>query len=215
MNTDFLAHHGVIGQKWGVRRYQYQDGSLTPEGLKRYSRGDVHRIKREFRKEAYKENREQGMGVIKSYMNAGKEAAQKTIEVVGKQRYNQVKAQDTAIGVGSALVAAALSTYFVASNEARKSEYKKQWNSNWDSAWYNFSKQYAGNDDIAKTVSKTWAEEFRNIPSKDLQKAWKDKYGGYIPESMVDVKKNLESNMRFSFSSPKILKELKRQNKQS
>ena len=31
-----LYHHGVKGQKWGVRRYQYADGSLTPEGRKRY-----------------------------------------------------------------------------------------------------------------------------------------------------------------------------------
>ena len=31
-----LAHHGVKGQKWGVRRYQNADGSLTPEGKRKY-----------------------------------------------------------------------------------------------------------------------------------------------------------------------------------
>ena len=31
-----LYHHGIKGQKWGVRRYQNEDGTLTPEGKKRY-----------------------------------------------------------------------------------------------------------------------------------------------------------------------------------
>ena len=34
--SDFLAHHGTQGMKWGVRRYQNEDGSLTPEGRRRY-----------------------------------------------------------------------------------------------------------------------------------------------------------------------------------
>lgn len=34
---DELYHHGIKGQKWGIRRYQNPDGSLTPEGKMRYS----------------------------------------------------------------------------------------------------------------------------------------------------------------------------------
>lgn len=32
---NYMEHHGVQGQKWGVRRYQNEDGSLTKEGRKR------------------------------------------------------------------------------------------------------------------------------------------------------------------------------------
>ena len=31
-----LYHHGIKGQRWGVRRFQNEDGSLTPAGQKRY-----------------------------------------------------------------------------------------------------------------------------------------------------------------------------------
>lgn len=36
MNNNELYHYGVKGMKWGVRRYQNKDGSLTPAGKQRY-----------------------------------------------------------------------------------------------------------------------------------------------------------------------------------
>lgn len=36
-SKNYLAHYGVLGQKWGVRRYQNKDGSLTPAGKQRYN----------------------------------------------------------------------------------------------------------------------------------------------------------------------------------
>ena len=35
MQYDYIAHYGIKGQKWGIRRYQNPDGTLTPEGRKR------------------------------------------------------------------------------------------------------------------------------------------------------------------------------------
>lgn len=39
MNNNELYHHGILGQRWGVRRFQNPDGSLTSAGEKRY--GDL------------------------------------------------------------------------------------------------------------------------------------------------------------------------------
>ena len=37
MKNDELRHHGILGMKWGVRRYQNEDGSYTAAGEKRRS----------------------------------------------------------------------------------------------------------------------------------------------------------------------------------
>ena len=39
-----LYHHGILGMKWGVRRFQNTDGSLTNTGKKRYSAKDAMQI---------------------------------------------------------------------------------------------------------------------------------------------------------------------------
>jgi hypothetical protein len=38
MYNNYLIHHGIKGQRWGIRRYQNADGSLTLAGKKRYTK---------------------------------------------------------------------------------------------------------------------------------------------------------------------------------
>lgn len=59
---DVLAHHGIKGQKWGVRRFQNEDGSYTSAGKKRYgfdgtgkSRKELNTEKAQLQKGKYQE----------------------------------------------------------------------------------------------------------------------------------------------------------------
>lgn len=38
---NYLAHYGIKGQSWGLRRFQNEDGTLTEEGKQRYGVGDL------------------------------------------------------------------------------------------------------------------------------------------------------------------------------
>lgn len=56
--NSYLAHHGIRGQKWGVRRYQNHDGSLTAEGRRRLGYGEPKKsLKQKIadKRQAYKE----------------------------------------------------------------------------------------------------------------------------------------------------------------
>ena len=78
-----LIHYGVKGQKWGVRRYQNKDGSLTSAGKKRYSphAGRSEQIKnviREFGKASLKSqynrmlSRRLGDDTVNAFASKGK-----------------------------------------------------------------------------------------------------------------------------------------------
>ena len=75
MTDNILCHHGIKGQKWGVRRFQNKDGSLTPAGKKRYD-DSSGKIKVTHRTVLEKKYRDSGMSEEEA-----KAAADKRIKV--------------------------------------------------------------------------------------------------------------------------------------
>lgn len=81
-----LYHHGVKGQKWGVRRYQNLDGTLTAAGKKRNAKIDKRIDKIERKKKINKFNRAAGK------IRVGLEDKGNTIDTIDKLMYVDRKA---------------------------------------------------------------------------------------------------------------------------
>lgn len=56
-DNSYLSYHGILGMKWGVRRYQNKDGSLTAAGMRRYHsqlQADISNADKQAKKYKYK-----------------------------------------------------------------------------------------------------------------------------------------------------------------
>lgn len=69
LNKNELAHHGIKGMKWGVRRYQNPDGTLTEKGRKRYYKLDDNGITYSLSEKGIKYNKKESEA-FERYKNA-------------------------------------------------------------------------------------------------------------------------------------------------
>lgn len=118
--TDYLCHHGIKGQKWGIRRFQNPDGSLTDEGRRRYLDWDG-KITEEGMSELsenYNKNHKAEIAVIGTHVNKFNNAKDNLDNAVTK--YAKNFGDDSELG-------------------KKQREYTNEWldnNSGFDAAWF-------------------------------------------------------------------------------
>lgn len=103
-----LFHHGVLGQKWGIRRYQNKDGSLTAAGkakLKQFKKDETADIKKKLAAKKEKLNQKisetddkQKKQELKSKLSKAKKNAQAEINIIKDYTLNDIKKEKIAVG---------------------------------------------------------------------------------------------------------------------
>ena len=98
VKEDHLEHHGVLGQKWGIRRFQNRDGSLTAEGKKRVYAGGAeggyesfrHRTRRAIDSAKYDHDIEKTEAKLDKALSKGNQKkADKYSDVLTKLKINR------------------------------------------------------------------------------------------------------------------------------
>ena len=87
-NPYYLAHHGVLGQKWGVRRYQNEDGSLIGAGRQRYNKDNF----KQFKKESMRGHDE--TSATKNFFDQNSDLVEKMSKLSDKQQKHEQQYSD-------------------------------------------------------------------------------------------------------------------------
>ena len=100
-DEDYLAHHGIDGMHWGVRRWQYKNGALTPAGILRYRKngnGDGKEKKESSEEKESKPKKEQYNSKTLTYKAKAQHLTDEELDRRNRRmqrevQYNQLRSQ--------------------------------------------------------------------------------------------------------------------------
>lgn len=113
-----LYHHGIKGMRWGVRRYQNEDGTLTKAGKARYADGaSEETFKRDLKqmhsrdglKIDYEKSKDGGVRIKGVHSSDGKVRGEKYVQQLMQEHNKRIARQNVAFLAGTAIVAAGAS----------------------------------------------------------------------------------------------------------
>lgn len=159
---EVLEHHGIRGQKWGVRRFQNKDGSLKPAGEKRYGGdSDVKSAKKSAKAEYKAAKKEYNKSFNKAYNSSANLLNHLTKKGNEKQDKAWGEAYDKAQAANKAEKA----------YKKAKVNYKKEFNKNLKEVEKNstFKEKMIYNDAVRRRAAKLMTDN-KNITYAEASK---------------------------------------------
>lgn len=106
VSSNELTHYGILGMKWGIRRYQNPDGSLTEEGKKRYGTAENLEAGRTVKQASRYEKEKQtaiNSGSVERVQKFSKELTKEEMEkafqrIDVEQKLSKLKNEETVLG---------------------------------------------------------------------------------------------------------------------
>lgn len=71
----YLIHYGTLGQKWGVRKYQNEDGTWTEEGLRRRQKENFKYLRNSAKKHKWSEAENRAKELTKNFSDNYKKSS--------------------------------------------------------------------------------------------------------------------------------------------